>query len=367
MTMNSSLNKIPVKVLMVGPDLSLHGGIVSVVNGYLEGNLPEACDGFEYLGTGVGASTFDKSLAFVGALARYKMELPKYDIVHLHISARGSYGRKSIMARMAHKAGKRVILHDHDGEFAKAFEEGGEAYRRDVRETFGLADRVVVLSEEWRDYFAENVCDPGRIAVVYNGVKVPARPCSPCSHQDVLFLGRLDANKSPDVLLRASKAVLRRFPDTRIVFGGDGEVEKNERLAEELGIADRCEFCGWVTGEEREALFARAAVYCLPSKNEGLPMSVLESMARGIPTVATAVGGVPQVIEDGVSGSLIDVDDVEGLSEKLVFLIGSAALRADMGRNARNQIMDRFGVDRSVARIEEIYDALSRGREAGDE
>lgn len=369
MTTKSQLNHINAKVLMVGPDLALHGGIVSVVKGYLEGGLPQACGAFEYLGTGVGvgAGTLGKSLAFAGALACYRRELPKYDIVHLHISARGSYRRKSIMARMAHKAGKGVILHDHDGEFAKAFEEGGDAYRRDVRETFGLADRVVVLSEEWRDYFAENVCDPGKITVVHNGVKVPAQPCSPCSHQDVLFLGRLDARKSPDVLLRASREALRRFPETKVLFGGDGEIEKNRRLAEELGIADRCEFCGWVTGKEREALFARAAVYCLPSKNEGLPMSVLEAMARGIPTVATAVGGVPQVIEDGVSGFLIDVDDVGGLSEELISLLDSAELRADVGRDARNQIISRFGIDRSVARIEEIYDALSRGREAGDE
>ena len=366
-TMKSQLDHITAKVLMVGPDLALHGGIVSVVKGYLEGGLPQVCDGFEYLGTGVGSSKLGKSAAFARALVRYRRIMPEYDIVHLHISARGSYKRKSIMARMAHKAGKRVILHDHDGEFAKAFEEGGDDYRQDVKETFGLADCVVVLSEEWRDYFAENVCDPNRIAVVHNGVAVPASPCSPCSHQDVLFLGRLDARKSPDVLLRASREVLKCFPQTKIVFGGDGEVEKNKRLAEELGIADSCEFHGWVAGKEREALFGRAAVYCLPSKNEGLPMSVLEAMARGIPTVATAVGGVPQVIEEGVSGYLVGVDDFEGLSARLISLLGSAELRADLGHNARNQIEHKFGVERSVARIKEIYVALSRGRETGDE
>lgn len=181
--MESPLNHITARVLMVGPDLALHGGIVSVVKGYLESGLPQACDGFEYLGTGVGSSKLGKSAAFARALVRYTRIMPEYDIVHLHISARGSYKRKSIMARMAYRAGKHVILHDHDGEFAKAFEEGGDDYRRDVRETFGVADRVVVLSEEWRDYFAENVCDPNKITVVHNGVAVPAKPCSPCSHQ----------------------------------------------------------------------------------------------------------------------------------------------------------------------------------------
>lgn len=182
--MVSAKNRVHAKVLMVGPDLSLHGGIVSVVQGYLDGGLPEACDAFEYLGTGVGSSKLGKSLAFTRALIRYAMIMPSYDIIHLHISARGSYKRKSIMARMAHKAGKYVILHDHDGEFKKAFEEGGDSYRRDVRKTFGIADRVVVLSEEWLDYFAENVCDLEKIDVVHNGVKVPDQPCSPCSRQE---------------------------------------------------------------------------------------------------------------------------------------------------------------------------------------
>lgn len=356
--MVSSKNIVHAKVLMVGPDLSLHGGIVSVVQGYLDGGLPEACDGFDYLGTGVGCSKLAKSFAFALALARYAMAMPSYDIVHLHISARGSYRRKSIMARMAHKAGKRVILHDHDGEFKKAFEESDDAYRRDVRETFGIADRVVVLSEEWRDYFAENVCDSGKIDVVHNGVKVTAKPCSPCSRHDVLFLGRLDARKSPDVLLRASRDVLSCFPDTKIVFGGDGEVEKNKQLAAELDIADRCEFLGWVTGDEREALFERAAVYCLPSKNEGMPMSVLEAMARGIPTIATSVGGIPQVIRDGVNGYLMPVDDESKLSGLLCTLMGSEDLRLSIGRAGRSTISGRFNVKRNVDAIVQLYKEL---------
>lgn len=356
--MGSTNKKVHAKILMVGPDLSLHGGIVSVVQGYLDGGLPEACDGFEYLGTGVGSSKLGKSIAFARALARYERVMPSYDIVHLHISARGSYKRKSIMARMARKAGKYVILHDHDGEFEKAFEEGGDAYRRDVRKTFGIADRVVVLSEEWRDYFAENVCDSEKIVVVHNGVKVPAEPCSPCSHQDILFLGRLDACKSPDVLLRASRQVLERFPGTKVVFGGDGEVEKNKALAEELGIANHCEFHGWVSGAEREGLFARAAVYCLPSKNEGLPMSLLEAMARGIPTVATPVGGVPQVIEDGVSGFLVDVDDVDALSDRLNILLDKPGLRENVGAASRNTVTRLFNVGGSIKQLLALYRAL---------
>ena len=329
-----------------------------MVKGYLESGLPQACDGFEYLGTGVGSSKLGKSVAFARALVRYRRIMPEYDIVHLHISARGSYKRKSIMARMAYRAGKHVILHDHDGEFAKAFEEGGDDYRRDVRETFGVADRVVVLSEEWRDYFADNVCDPNKITVVHNGVAVPAKPCSPCSHQDVLFLGRLDARKSPDVLLRASKDVLGACPGMRIVLGGDGDIDRYKALAKELGIADRCDFLGWVAGEDKERLFDQAGIYCLPSKNEAMPMSVMEAMARGVPVISTRVGGVPQLIDDGVDGLLMDVDDVEGLSDLLLRLAGSSELRGEIGLAGRRRIESKFNIRAAIDGLVGIYQEL---------
>lgn len=160
------------------------------------------------------------------------------------------------------------------------------------------------------------------------------------------------------MLLHASREVLNRFPETKIVFGGDGEIKKNKALAEELGIVDRCEFHGWVTGSEREALFKRAAVCCLPSKNEGLPMSVLEAMAHGIPTVATAVGGVPQVIEDGISGFLIDVDDTESLAQKISSLLGDSMLRKSVGMASRDVVARSFGVDRSIEQLLVLYCAL---------
>lgn len=159
--------------------------------------------------------------------------------------------------------------------------------------------------------------------------------------------------------LFASRKILPRFPETKIVFGGDGEIEKNKALAKELGIVDRCEFHGWVVGDDREDLFERAAVYCLPSKNEGLPMSVLEAMARGIPTVATAVGGVPQVIEDGVNGFLIDVDDVGALSNRLATLLAGSGLRKKIGAASRDSVTRSFAVDNSIKQLLVLYRAVN--------
>jgi polysaccharide biosynthesis protein VpsI len=354
-------NQTDARVLMVGPDLSLRGGIVSVVDGYLEAGLPDKCGAFTFHGTGVGTSLLTKSLAFAKSFAAYRRIVGDYDIVHLHISARGSYKRKAMMARIAKKAGKKVVLHEHSGEFARDFEAGGDAYRADVRRTFNGADCVVVLSQEWHDYFAKNVMeDAAKLVVLHNGVKIPPMACDPCSRQDVLFLGRLDVNKSPDVLLRASRAVLAAEPAMHLVFGGDGVLDRYKAVAGELGIADRCEFLGWVAGDDKERLFERAGIYCLPSKNEAMPISVMEAMAHGLPVIATRVGGVPQLIEDGVDGLLMDVDDVEGLSGLLLGLASSPERRAELGFAGRKKIVDKFSVQASVEGLLDVYEDLMR-------
>ncbi len=345
-------------VLMVGPDRSLRGGIVSVVNGYFGAGLPAMCARFDYLSTGVGSNILSKSAAFAGALVAYKKMLGSYEIVHLHMGPRGSYRRKSIMARIAKRHGKKVVLHEHSGEFARDFEEGTAAYRSSVLRTFAVADRVVVLSEEWRDYFAGRICSAEKLVVLHNGVEVPPRPCDSASSNDILFLGRLCARKSPEVLLRASREALRRYPDMRVVFGGDGYPDRYRAVAEDLGIADRCEFRGWVSGPEKEQLFARAGIYCLPSKHEGMPMSVLEAMAHGLPVISTKVGGVPQVIEDGVNGLLMDVDDEETLSTLLVELAASPSFRKALGAAGRVTVKRKFSVSAAVGKLVDMYDSL---------
>ncbi len=352
--------KTKAKVLMAGPGLSLKGGIVSVVKGYQEAGIAARCKDFRYLGTIQGTAAAAKAATFGMALCKFRMIVDRYDVVHLHTSKGGSLKRKTMLAKIAAEHGKKVILHEHNGEFRRDFEAGDHAYRGGVRAAFDVADKVVVLSEEWRDYFADNVCPADKLVVAHNGVAVPAMPCEPCSRQDVLFLGRLDANKSPDVLLRASREVLKTHQGMRLLFGGDGYPERYEALARELGIAENCEFLGWVSGDAKEELYQRAGVYCLPSKHEGMPMGVLEAMAHGIPTVATPVGGVPQIIRDGENGLLVPVDDVEGLSRALCCLVDSPSLRQELGSAGRETVKNEFCVDSCVDKLVCLYEELTR-------
>lgn len=346
-------------VLMVGPDPRARGGMATIERNILDAIRAHG-DNAMFVSTYIEGNKAKKIVVVAEAYAHYIKLLPKSDLVHVHTASRGSYKRKKAFIRAALRRGVPVVLHLHGSEFGVWFgEECTESQRDDIRNTFHRCAAVIVLSEEWKDYLlSERVCDEAKLHVLHNAVPVPAQPCSPCTHQDVLFLGRLDARKSPDVLLRASSDMLKRHPDAKLLFGGDGYPERYEALARELGIVERCEFLGWITGEDKERLFERAGVYCLPSKNEGMPMSVLEAMAHGVPTIATPVGGVPQVIEDGVNGYLMPVDDEGRLSELLCALMDSQDLRARIGAAGRATVSNHFNIERNVEELVRLYERL---------
>lgn len=345
-------------VLMVGPDLSMQGGIAAVASGLISGGLGDACN-LQYVSTACEGTWLKKSLKYLQGLAKFKKAVDSVDVVHIHVSVRGSFRRKYGIAEIAKVRKKPLVLHEHNGEFAEIFESESDEYRAKVREFFGWADAVIVLSEEWRDYFATNVCDEKKIVVMHNAVSLPQIPADPCARQDVLFLGRLGACKSPDVLLHAAKSLRARFPEVRYRFAGDGDIEKYKALAEELGVVDQCDFLGWIKGNEKERLIRESGIFCLPSRHEGMPMSLLEMMSYGLPCIVTPVGGIPQVIHDGENGYMVAVGDSEELAIRLQRLFLDSTLRYQIGIAARQTITTGFNIGSNVANLASLYNALA--------
>lgn len=348
------MNDRKTNVLMVGPDLEMQGGIAAVANGLISGGLKDVCD-LRYVPTVCEGSKLKKSLKYLQGLLRFNKEVPSADVVHVHVSVRGSFKRKYEIAKIAKVQGKKLIIHEHNGEFAEIFETEDDAYRAKVRNFFGLADVVIVLSEEWREYFSQYVCDENKILVMHNAVSIPKQAADPRARQNVLFLGRLGSRKSPDVLLRAAKSLRARFPEVHYRFAGDGDIDNYKALAFELGISDQCDFVGWVTGDEKERLVRESGVFCLPSRHEGMPMSLLEMMAYGIPCIATPVGGVPQVIRDGKNGYLTPVGDVNALAERLSGLLSDPEKRGEIGTAARRTMEDSFSIERNIQALSSLY------------
>ena len=348
-------------VLMIGPSPDAMGGMATVENNILEA-VRRRGDRAVFVSTYEEGGKPKKLAVAAAAYARYRMELGRCDLVHVHMASRGSYRRKRFFMEAAFAKGKPVLLHLHGSEFAVWFDdECSKTERDDISRTINRCSKVAVLSKEWKDYLLSRaICDEGRIEVLHNAVEMPPENRTDYSSNTVLFMGRLDERKSPDVLLKAAAEVLTKHPDSRFIFGGDGNVPIYESLAEELGIDKSCSFIGWAKGEAKEAAFRKSSMYCLPSKNEGMPMSVLEAMSYGLATLSTPVGGVPQVITDGVDGVLFPVGDVEALAAKLNALMGDETLKEEIGREGRSRIEEAFSLDAFMKHLIAIYEEICK-------
>ncbi len=213
-------------------------------------------------------------------------------------------------------------------------------------ENLGLlaADLVLVNSRAVREELMERRLPVRRCEVVPNGVDLDTfRPAAdwPRDGGYVLFVGRLVAQKGVDLLLRAFGALLQRCPGSRLIVVGDGELELYlDRLARFLGFPDRVSFVGWRTGAALVELYQGAQVVVVPSFYEPFGIVALEAMACGRPVIASRVGGLQEIVTDGVEGYLVDVGDHRKLASRLAGVILDPELRARMGTAALRRAAD---------------------------
>jgi glycosyltransferase involved in cell wall biosynthesis len=173
---------------------------------------------------------------------------------------------------------------------------------------------------------------------------------------EVIYLGRLEAYKKVDVMLRAMASLTPRFPDARINIVGRGPAHTRlEALAEELGLADRTRFTGFVTDAERDRLLARARVCVCPSEKEGWGLTVIESNALGTPVVATDADGLRDSVRDEETGFLVPDEDVEAFAQRIGELLEDDALSLRMGAAALAWSL-RFDWERAADDMAEAID-----------
>lgn len=347
--------------MIIGPDpVKSLGGMATVIRNMLQSALLNERYDIEMYPSFIDGSLFKRGAYSLCREASFRLRRHDFDICHVHICSDTSTWRKMRYIESLGEDSKRVVLHVHGGKYDVFWNECSKAQKAKIKDLYASVGKVIVLSEEWRTFFLENrICDPGRLVVLHNAVEIPVQPVDVCLCQDVLFLGRLGTRKSPDVLLRAAKTVLKDHPQVRFRFGGDGDVTKYQTLAEELGIADSCDFLGWTTGKQKEDAIRASRIYCLPSKHEGMPMSVLEAMSYGLATVATPVGGVPQVIQDGVNGYLMPIDDSEFLADRINELLDDSGLAVRIGSAGRKAIVESFGMDSYARKLTELYESMA--------
>lgn len=283
----------------------------------------------------------------------------RVDVLHAHKF--GSNVWASIIGRLA--GVPVVVAHEHTWSF-----EGNPKRRLLDRFVIGrLATVVLAVSSQDRDRMISIERLPAeKVVHVPNGVApLPTSPRNRVREElglsqsapVVVSVSVLRRQKSLDVLVRAAQRVHAFVPDARFVIVGDGpEREALVGLVRELALQDVVLFTGHRT--DVGDLLAAADVVASSSAYEGSPLALMESIGAGRPVVATGVGGVPEIVRDGIEGILVTPGDPDVLADAIVRLLGDPVLRERMGAAGRKRQREEFDIDVMVKRLETLYESL---------
>jgi glycosyltransferase involved in cell wall biosynthesis len=300
------------------------------------------------------------------------MRVERPTILHTHTAKAGAVGRAA--ALLAGRSRPPIIVHTFHGHVLRGYfgRFWTGFFRRLERLLARITDALVAVSPEVRDELvALGVAPASKFRVIRLGIELDNRISSDGTARTatrrvmgvaddrflVGWIGRMTGVKRTDVLLRGFRALRDDGVDAVLCLVGDGpDRESVEELAGELGIVRDCLFAGYQ--EEVGPFFAAFDVFVLPSGNEGTPVTAIEALASGCPVVATRVGGVPDVVEDGVDGFLVEPAAVQELAARLAELARDPELRTRMGLAGRERMESRYAVDRLVDDVDRLYREL---------
>jgi len=299
-------------------------------------------------------------------------------ILHTHTAKAGAIARAA--AVLAGDARPPIVVHTFHGHVLKGyFGPGRTAFFRQVERTLARSsDVLVAVSPEVRDELVEHGVAPAeKFAVIRLGIPLEERLGDPTADVDyrrlygiprdafvIGWVGRMTGVKDTGAVLQIVRATRERGVDAVVCMVGDGpDREGLEQLAHDLGVARASYFVGYqpdVAGYYR--LFD---AFVLPSVNEGTPVSAIEALASGTPVVATRVGGVPDVVRDGVDGFLVEPGELETAADRLATLAADPALRARFGEAGRSRVLERYSVARLVDDVDRLYRSLLAAKGLG--
>lgn len=294
------------------------------------------------------------SLSYFSNIPRVKRILRRFapDIVHTHYAT--GYGLWGFMQKTA-----PLIVTVWGTDIADALA-GKRIITPIVRRALKAARFVTATSRFLMDQavrFESSVAD--KLVYVPFGVPIKVAEKAPDKSGGpvrIIFAKQFHTTYAPEMVLRSFSASCRMDIELHLTMIGGGPLHNRLlRLAQSLDIADRVDIRGWVEMLEAESLIAGADIMVMPSNKESFGVAALEACASGVPVIASNVGGIPEIIEDGRNGILIEPGDEKALTEAIVKLSGDPALRQQMGEAGRKIARERFDFDASLDLMENLY------------
>lgn len=345
-------------VLMVGVDKKAVGGMWTVVENYL--NDKKFCNDTNliYIPTATSTSIVGKILFSGKGLIKVIFTLlsRRIDIVHVHMAERGSVFREGIVAILGKLFGSKVIIHMHGATFEEWYITKNCFIQQIISWILNKADKLLILGEFWNEFASGMMKDNCKIQVLHNAVNVPKKRKYNEKSTEIMFLGMLIRRKGIDDFLEAIKEIKGELPsDVRVkLYGSDKHSNIQEKIDGE-NIGNIVSYYGWLTNENREECFSRTMINVLPSYNEGLPMTILEAMAFGIPTISTNVAAIPEAICDREEGILINPGDVKALANAILSIVTDTEKRVKFSKNAYSRAIKEFDVEKHIEKLRLIY------------
>ena len=344
-------------VLVVATSQKTRGGITAVVNAHKQGKQWDRYN-CKWIETHIDSSRLQSMLYLLKAIVFYIVLLPKASIVHIHLSEPTSALRKMLFFFLANIFKKKILVHFHAfspdstirGKFSWIY-----------KYMFLRSTRVVVLSQKWKKDVYDTFQNDN-IEVIYNPCTSKISPMSYAKQKQILFAGTINERKGYVDLIKAFAIIAAKYPDWKVVFAGNGEINQGKEWAEKLNIAQQCDFIGWVTDKDKDKVFKQSSIFCLPSYAEGFPMAVLDAWSYGLPVITTPVGGIPDVAIDKENMLLFSPGDLHALSRSIELLIVNNELCEKIGMASLLLARTTFSMDDINSKIECLYHDLLHSR-----
>lgn len=290
------------------------------------------------------------------------------EILHTHTAKAGTVGR--VAALLAGDARPPIVVHTFHGHVLRGyFSPSKTAFFRVLERVLAKVTTVLIaVSPEVRDdLVALGVAPREKFVVVRLGIELEQRVLSQEPREEIRrrlgipperfvigWLGRMTGVKQTFDLLDALSMLRAQGVDAGLLLVGDGpDRGAFELRAQELGLVRDCLFLGYQ--EDVAPWYAAMDAIALPSGNEGTPVTVIEALAAGKPVAAYGVGGVPDVVRDGVDGFIVEAGDTAALAARLAELAADPALRDRMGAAGRGRVLERYGVGRLLDDVDRLY------------
>jgi len=311
-------------------------------------------------------------IAFWKLFCLIKREKP--DIIHTHTAKAGTLGRLTALlyklySKLQAPSSKPKLIHTFHGHVLHSYfgRIKSVIFIWIERSLAIFTDRIIAVSENLqKELLSLRIARPEKIVTVALGLelerylKIENNGPGNKDHKLVGIIGRLVPVKNHKMFLQAAKRVKETQglkQKIRFLIVGDGPLRKKlESYAQGLGIQQDVTFLGWI--KDLEKVYSKLDIATLTSLNEGTPVTLIEAQASGRPCVATSVGGVADVVEEGKSGFLVPSRNIEKFAQALINLLNNPDLMRTMGNYGRNRVKDRFSRERLITNIEGLYDKV---------